>query len=713
VSDDREDAPWPPPRWSWGDVRPDAEAVPDDDAVSGEVIPWPGPLPDFPPYEPDADPGAAPPPAPVLRKAKPGEAAELRPLLPPSLRSRAEFAKAVRWRAKRWRHISLYHLLRLPHRGWLTLKWGIFGAAALELTLMAWWHVAEQTDLRSEAVRNKDARTWLQLDKHAKKSRFVRGMFLLAGHVTLIVGGLALTYYAPLGWIPAALVLLPVLAMFGRPAHKPIHTAATVPVAYDELSFAVIVRALGALGIGEMNKALKSDPANACRLVDPITRDGNGWLARLDLPHGVTAADVSDKREELASGLRRQLGCVWPETDHKRHPGALSLFVADQEMAEAGRPPWKLARRGTADVFAPVEFGTDPRGRSITVTLMFANVIIGSIPRMGKTFLLRLLLMICALDPRVEIHAYDLKGTGDLSPLKAVAHRYGVGDEPEDIEALVADLRKVRSEMRRRARVIRELPEERCPENKITPELAGDRKLGLHPVAVALDETQIAFEHSVYGAEIAEICIDLTKRGPALGIMLFLATQRPDKNSIPTPISANAILRMCLKVMGQIENDMVLGTSMYKAGYRATMFSRDDKGILYFGGEGLNPLIVWAHGFDAAESKVICLRARSLREAAGTLTGHALGEDDADEVRSIAADVLTVFRGDPKLYLTTIADRLRESIPSAYADITPEAVRSQLAGVGVAGKRVREPGGAPLAGVELASVMAVVGNPGE
>ncbi len=50
---------------------------------------------------------------------------------------------------------------------------------------------------------------------------------------------------------------------------------------------------------------------------------------------------------------------------------------------------------------------------------MFASVIIGAIPRMGKTFLLRLLLLICALDLRVEIHAYDFKGTGDLKPIAA------------------------------------------------------------------------------------------------------------------------------------------------------------------------------------------------------------------------------------------------------------------------------------------------------
>ncbi len=200
---------------------------------------------------------------------------------------------------------------------------------------------------------------------------------------------------------------------------------------------------------------------------------------------------------------------------------------------------------------------------------------------------------------------------------------------------------------------------------------------------MAVDECQIGFEHPEYGKELIAISTDLVKRGPALGIMLMLATQRPDAQSIPTGISANAVLRMCLKVMGQVENDMVLGTSMYKNGIRATMFSRDDKGVFYFAGEGLSPAIVRGYGFDMPASKVIVARARTMREAAGRLTGYALGEDADVEVRSIAEDVLLVFRDDARLYLTTIAARLAESIPAAYADITADAVASQLRNLGV------------------------------
>ena len=365
-------------------------------------------------------------------------------------------------------------------------------------------------------------------------------------------------------------------------------------------------------------------------------------------------------------------------------------------MTEADRVAWPLAKRGAADLFKATVFATDPRGRAAAVTLMFTSVIIGSIPRMGKTFLLRTLLLICALDVRTEIHAYDLKGTGDLAPLRPVAHRYRAGDEPEDIDYLIADLRALRTEMRRRTKVIRELGETgdpRCPENKVTPELAADKRLGLHPIALAVDECQVLFEHPVYGAEAETICTDLAKRGPALAIIQMLATQRPDAKSIPTPISAAAVLRMCLKVMGQVENDMVLGTSAYRNGTRATMFSFDDKGVFYFSGEGKAPQILYGYGFDLPESKVIAARARVMREHAGRITGYALGQDlDGGQARRLLDDVLTVFGDAKALWCQTIAERLAGSFAEAYADITQDAVASQLRALAVNVRGVRETG---------------------
>ena len=671
---------------------------PDDDAVEGLVLPFPG---------------IAPAPAPA--KPQRGQPGERRDIIPPHLRTWQGIRKALHWHYRRARHYSLFHGVRSPKRLVLTIMWAVVGVARIAFAQLAWWWVAEQAYLRHEAIAAADSAKWLSLHKHVRAVRLVRGCILGAEVLALALAAAAVTSYLPVLWIPIGVVAVPVLAWIGRPADKPIMTSAVVPGAVERLTTEGIVRALGALGIAEMNKALREEPDKAIVTVDGPMRDGPGWLWRGDLPHGVTAGAVSEKREEFASGLRRQLGCVWPETDDKRHPGALNLYVADEDMTKAKQSAWPLAKRGAVNLFQEQLFAYDPRGRAVSVLLMFASVLIGSVPRMGKTFLLRLLMLICALDVRCEIHAFDLKGTGDLAPLRPVAHRYRAGDEPEDIEYLVADYRWLRDEMRRRTKVIREIADKypaRCPDNKVTDELASDPRLGLHPVAIAVDEPQVAFEHPAYGTEMATIATDLAKRGPALGIIQMLATQRPDAKSIPTGVSANVVLRFCLKVMGQTENDMILGTSQYKAGIRATMFGLDDKGVFYFAGDGLRPRIMRGQHINGPQAKAIVARARVMREAAGRLTGYALGEDGDQQVRSFAADVLMVFGADDKLWCETIAARLAGSIPSAYADITKDAVASQLRALEVDVKSVRETGKGPRSGCERAAVAAAAPPPG-
>ncbi len=99
-----------------------------------------------------------------------------------------------------------------------------------------------------------------------------------------------------------------------------------------------MIRALGSVGIAAINQAIARNPRTAIEFRSPITRDGPGWRAGLDLPYGVTVAAITDKRKELASGLRRQLGRVWPEPDHAQHPGRLVLWVGDPDLSRARQP---------------------------------------------------------------------------------------------------------------------------------------------------------------------------------------------------------------------------------------------------------------------------------------------------------------------------------------------------------------------------------------
>jgi DNA segregation ATPase FtsK/SpoIIIE, S-DNA-T family len=162
------------------------------------------------------------------------------------------------------------------------------------------------------------------------------------------------------------------------------------------------------------------------------------------------------------------------------------------------------------------------------------------------------------------------------------------------------------------------------------------------------------------------------KRGPALGIILILATQRPDAKSLPTGISANASTRFCLKVMGQVENDMVLGTSRYRQGTRATMFAWEDKGIGYLIGEGADGRIVRGAYLDGPASEAVALRARAMRDAAGLLSGYCVGErEDHAPSCDLLDDVQFVYaraerRDRPGVWSMDIVTGLAQLRPEVY-----------------------------------------------
>lgn len=617
-----------------------------------------------------------------------------RPIVANWLTNRRDFLATARHVGAHVAYAALYHGVRTVGGVYPARLAARAPAGTVRLVTSAnrWLWDLEAAPLRDYAVRQEDASEYMAL------SRLRAGRVRLRGLATVVAGaiglGLALTLYvmAP-GWLWAfAAAGVMGLGYAGQHLDAPVIGPAVLKTEVQKLTSSIVMRALGAIGNSAINAAIKrGGDMDGMRFTSEICRDGPGYRADLDLPYGVTPEDVMEKREALASGLRRKLGCVWPAGDAGEHEGRLSLYVGDRPMNETKKPAWPLLKTGTVDLFKPVVFGNDQRMRWMEVTLMFASVIVGSIPRMGKTFLLRLFLLICALDPRCELHMFDFKGTGDFRTLECVAHRYRSGEEDEDVEYCLHALRELKAELRRRAKVIKELPHAICPESKVTSQLASDKRYGLHPIAVALDECQVAFEHEKYGAEIESICTDLVKRGPALGMIAMFGTQRPDKKSLPTGISANAVLRFALKVMGQIENDMILGTSMYKAGYRATMFSRSDRGICWMAGEGDDPAIVSGSFVDAPAAEVVAKRARKLREEYGSVTGHAIGQapESGEPTFDLVADVRRVMAADEKsIWNERLAARLAALRPDIYDGWKGETVTANLKPHGIETKDI-------------------------
>ncbi|MGH3793260.1 MAG: hypothetical protein ACRDSP_00035 [Pseudonocardiaceae bacterium] len=481
------------------------------------------------------------------------------------------------------------------------------------------------------------------------------------------------------------------LGWVGRPAGRKLvkdtgpRGGAAVP-----LSAPLVRQALCQIGVPGLK-----DP-DSIRLLHDIHRHGAGVQVDVELDGGVAASQVVERRERLAAALKRELGTVWP-AGGTRHAAHLSLYVCDTPMTKQVQRPWPLENGPEVDIFTPVPVATDQRGEWVYVTLAYAAVVIGAQPRMGKTFFQRELALIAGLDTRTKVFGFDGKGTGDFAPLRLFAHFYTVGDDEDEIvDRVLPALRELSKELRRRAKVVLNLPHEQCPESKVTSELASRRDLGLEPIVVVIDETQSYFswgakknkQHKAIREEITEIVTDLVKRGPALGYIVMLASQNVCEETIPRQISTNAGIRGALKLFDNITNDQVLGVGAYHRGYDATSFDITDKGLIYLNADGATPQIVRSVvGLDVVASERIAKIARARREAKNRLTGYAAGEEAESEAAQ--ADLLADCRDVmdhppvPRMLFRELLAGLVALRPATWGQLDVPALGSMLRGAGV------------------------------
>ena len=129
---------------------------------------------------------------------------------------------------------------------------------------------------------------------------------------------------------------------------------------------------------------------------------------------------------------------------------------------------------------------------------------------------------------------------------------------------------------------------------------------------------------------------------------------------------------------------MVLGTSAYKNGARATTFRpKVDAGLGYLKGDESVPQVVRTYYLNTEATERVAKHARALREAAGTLSGAALGDDDRPERRDVLTDVAEAFGDAAALHWTELATRLAERFPERWAATTPDAVSAECRARGV------------------------------
>jgi S-DNA-T family DNA segregation ATPase FtsK/SpoIIIE len=384
------------------------------------------------------------------------------------------------------------------------------------------------------------------------------------------------------------------------------------------------------------------------RLVERAHRQGKGWAITVDLPATRKAADVIKGRDALASALAVDEVQLIVERVRGRggHAGRVAMWVADEDPYSGPPLPTPLITAERWDAWVPVPFGRDARGRPVALPLVWTSLLVGAIPRQGKTFATRLPAAGLILDPHTRLYVFDGKGGKDWKAAEQVAYRFVCGDDLTHAEQVRDGLVELVAETQARFARMAELPDDVCPESKITPQISRSSALNMPITAVIIDEVQVFLENptrqdvgarkTTLGGYIAELLTYLAKKGPAAGIIVIIATQRPDTKTIPSALRAVLGSRFALRVMDWRDSNIILGEQMNTRGYDSSKMLPSHKGVGILRPDGESDtgadavaLTVRSHYMPNPEWRIICDRGRALRDTAGTLGGHAVGESPA------------------------------------------------------------------------------------
>lgn len=620
------------------------------------------------------------------------------PILPAWMLSAHTRRATLRVFGETARYYAAFHAARSPKYLGKTLLYAPRGAYRWTARVLRWASAEEGNwHLRQHAANSNDAYTWQALNRTRAKESKPRWLLLGVAAAAACGGGSALAVsdaLPPIGWYAAIAGAVMLAARAGSPVDRPITDRVSTAPKFTRLTADQVRAALIAMRLPGL-----TDPGQL-EFTDPIHRDGPGWLARVNLPAGMETVKVLDKRGALSSALRLPVDQVWPSAGPD-HAGQLDLWVGYQPVSKMGKPHWSLLADGAkTSVFREAEFGTDERQRPVKTSGFARSFLIGGQPGSGKSYAARALALAFALDPTVEFKIAEFKGTGDFLDFEPLCSTYVVGIDEEAIRKGGAILAWALAEAERRGkRILAAKKAGDAPEGKATPELARKRGSGLHPIVLVFDEVHELFSADKDAADAAE---RLIKRARALNMIVVLATQIPDKTSLPPNITRCVTNRLCLSVQGQVENDMILGTGSYKRGVTGTVYRPGiDAGWGVMTG-GAAPQSVLSQYPTPEQAAALIARAIALRG------GRRPVGNDLPPARDLLADLLDVSASNGQ-HWTAATVALAERWPTAYPNITADALSEMARAAGVTSTDVKI-GGRVLKGYRRDIVTKVIAD---
>ncbi|NEB30786.1 cell division protein FtsK [Streptomyces sp. SID14446] len=583
--------------------------------------------------------------------------------------------KAVRkWAVRHYSAVMGYHAVRLPCIYTpKVLYYSPRGAWRWSAAIGRWVFDAEGKSLRLAAVAAEDAAEYLKLSRQRNDRVRLRGVVAAIASMVGLAATLTLYVMAP-SWLLllAVAALTTTLGVVGAPADRPLIDMAKVTFRKRKLSSDIVIRAHEVAGLTSKDQSIA--------FPRPIGRDGDGWRVIVDLPYGKSFKDALNAHTKVASGMdiaATQLFLDKDESSERR----VSYWIADRDplAVPSGKSPLLGATR--VDFWKPFPWGVDERGNPVMATMLWLSLLVGAVPRQGKTFSARTIALAAALDPYVRLYVFDGKASPDWRKFALVAHRIGFGIVPKNgidpVGHLLTSLRELKADVEDRYHRLSELPLHICPEGKLTPEISRDKKLNMPLILFVVDEVQEYLQHPEHGKEILALLVYLARVAPAVGVSVMTSTQKPDDKACPSELRDQHQARFALRVGAYQVSDTILGAGSYSEGLDASKLLKSHKGVGLLKGMSDDAGIVRTYLADGRDAERILTRAAALREAEGTLSGDAVGEAPAPEASAtILDDVAAVLgKGETKVWSETIVERLATLRPEAYgpwADLEPK-----------------------------------------
>jgi hypothetical protein len=318
----------------------------------------------------------------------------------------------------------------------------------------------------------------------------------------------------------------------------------------------------------------------SCHLTEPVTqlKSGKGIKTRVALAHDMKAETVVGQVAEVASKLKVNVSQVFMTVaDDNENELELMVLSANPWATPAGPHPLVIAPAELNLWKQDASFATRPTGENYGRRLLSKGggfgMVIGAIPRQGKTVLLACLMVCIAMDPYSVPMFLDLKGV-DFKPFKKITPRgcYLTRCTPDEALSLLNRIIRIINYRIDRLEALGLV--------NLSEEVA---RREMPPIWFWVDETSELLDAADKMDEkerkvLVAAFMTIGRLGPTVGVNMAIATQRVNERSVPPGLRDLQPVRFALKCMSAAAARIILGAG--GSANRADKLKEKEKGVL-------------------------------------------------------------------------------------------------------------------------------------